>query len=172
MSNKEMTAENCHLTQAEVKIISFGYKEGPPPLSNMVFDVRFLKNPYWVLELRALTGLDEEVKDFVLAQPLALEFLDSVLVLLGSILPRFEELEIKEFTLAFGCTGGQHRSTALAELLASKLTQMFPDHKICCEHRELKAKMGESLAVPKQYKNKESLEPTGLAGEASARERS
>lgn len=121
-----------------VSVISFGYKEGAPPPANMVFDMRFLKNPFWVPELRSLTGLDAPVKEYVLTQPLAVEFLQSLLVLLGAILPRLRELEIEDFAIAFGCTGGQHRSAAMAEAVAESLGNLFPDLPVLRQHRELK----------------------------------
>jgi RNase adapter protein RapZ len=120
-----------------LNVISFGYKEAAPPLANMVFDVRFLKNPYWVPELRPLTGLDEPVAEYVLNQQLAVDFLESVCGLLSNILPRFEELEIDEFSVALGCTGGQHRSTSIAEALARRIAESFPDVNVVTQHREL-----------------------------------
>lgn len=124
-------------TKLLVTIASFGYKEGPPPPANVVFDVRFLKNPFWVPELRSLTGLDEPVRKFVLGQPAASEFLDSFTELLSSTLPRFVEQDVREFTIALGCTGGQHRSVALVETLAEKIEQCFPEYQVVTLHREL-----------------------------------
>jgi len=118
-------------------VMSFGYKEGSPPVANMLFDVRFLKNPYWVPELRNLTGLDKAVQEYVLSQPMAVKFLETLYPLVESILPRFTELELTEFTIAFGCTGGQHRSTALAEALAKRINQTFPEFEVVRCHREL-----------------------------------
>jgi UPF0042 nucleotide-binding protein len=103
----------------------------------MVFDVRFLKNPFWVPELRPLTGMDVPVKQYVLEQPAAAEFLDSLIDLLGKLLPRFVEQDNLEFSIALGCTGGQHRSTALVEELAARLKLAFPDFEIKHQHREL-----------------------------------
>ena len=121
----------------EVTVMSFGYKESAPPLANMVFDVRFLKNPYWIPELRPLTGLDQPVRDYVLKQELAVQFLDSLTALLAGVLPRFVEFEIFDFAVALGCTGGQHRSTALAAALSGRLAAMFPAYSIVTRHREL-----------------------------------
>jgi len=132
----------------EVVITSFGYKEGPPPPANVVFDVRFLKNPYWIAELRPLTGLDPQIQKFVLEQPLAVEFLDSVTALLAKVLPSFDELNIDSFEIAFGCTGGQHRSCAMAEALALSLEKMFPSFRILRQHRELAKILAESGAHP------------------------
>lgn len=125
------------LPPVSVKIISFGYKEGPPPEAGAVFDMRFLKNPYWVEELRPLTGLHKAVQDYVMNQPAASEFLDSLLLMLQKLIPRLAELEVSDFSIAFGCTGGQHRSTTIAELLAQRLKSIYPQLEIELNHREL-----------------------------------
>ena len=117
--------------------MSFGYKQGPPPLANVVFDVRFLKNPYWVEELRPLTGRDQPVQDYVLQQPLAQDFLQSLQVLLSKVLPKMAELKVGQFIIALGCTGGQHRSATLVEALAGLLRQKFPQYTVVIAHREL-----------------------------------
>lgn len=123
----------------EVTVMSFGYKEGPPPVANLVFDVRFLKNPYWVEELRPLTGRDKPVQEYVLQQTLAGEFLNSVLHMVNTLLPKLEELNICDFAIAFGCTGGQHRSATMVEALARQLTNLYPQYVIIKSHRELDA---------------------------------
>lgn len=120
-----------------VTVMSFGYKSGPPPTANMVFDVRFLKNPFWVPELRPLTGRDQAVAEYVLSQKAAGEFLDSLMALLETVLPRFQELGIEEFSLALGCTGGQHRSTALVEAIARRMSETHPQLSVKRVHREL-----------------------------------
>jgi RNase adapter protein RapZ len=130
----------------QITIISFGYKEGTPPLANLVFDVRFLKNPFWVEELKPLTGLDQPVQDYVLHQPLAIDFLRSVMQMLDTLLPKLEEQNISDFTIAFGCTGGQHRSATLVEALAAELHKRHPLYAITKSHRELN---GRDLAAVK-----------------------
>lgn len=121
----------------EVTITSFGYKQGPPPPAHMVFDVRFLQNPYWEESLRPLTGLDKPVSDYVLRQALAQDFLNSLTSMLCTVLPRFAEGKWREFTVALGCTGGQHRSTTIVEALAARLKEAMPQYKIIKQHREL-----------------------------------
>jgi UPF0042 nucleotide-binding protein len=121
----------------EVVVTSFGYKQGPPPLANVVFDVRFLKNPFWVDELKPLTGLDSPVQQYVLEQELAQDFLETLKILLGKVLPKMAELRVGQFVIAFGCTGGQHRSATLVEKLADELAETYPDYKIVKVHREL-----------------------------------
>jgi UPF0042 nucleotide-binding protein len=124
-------------SELEVKVISFGYKQGPPPLANVVFDVRFLKNPYWVEELRPLTGRDQPVQDYVLQQALAQEFLQSLSLMLSKILPKMAELKVGQFIIALGCTGGQHRSATLVESLATMLKHKYPQYSVVITHREL-----------------------------------
>jgi UPF0042 nucleotide-binding protein len=101
--------------QLRVSVLSFGFKHGAPGEADMVLDVRFLPNPHWEPALRDLTGLDEAVADFVQEQPDAGVFLDQVRSLLGFLLPRYEQEGRAYFTLGIGCTGGHHRSVAIAE---------------------------------------------------------
>lgn len=121
----------------EVTVMSFGYKRGEAPNANAVFDVRFLKNPYWVEHLRPLTGLDKPVQDYVLEQDAAQDFLTSILDLTVKIIPQFNRAKVKHFTIAFGCTGGQHRSTTIAENMAFSLARYFPEAHVRVVHREL-----------------------------------
>jgi P-loop ATPase protein family len=118
-----------------INIVSFGYKEGPPPESNMLFDMRFLDNPYWVDELRPLTGLDIPVQKYVLEQPLAQQFLSSFLEIVDVVLPAMKERNTEIFTIAFGCTGGQHRSVSFVEHVAKTLEAR--GHIIKISHREI-----------------------------------
>ena len=123
--------------ELEIVVVSFGYKQGPPPLANVVFDVRFLKNPYWVDDLRPLTGLDDPVQRYVLEQELAQDFLETLKILLAKVLPKMAEPKVGQFVIAFGCTGGQHRSATLVEKLADELSVDYPTFKITKVHREL-----------------------------------
>ena len=108
-----------------------------------VFDVRFLKNPYWVEELRPLTGRDLPVQEYVMNQKAASEFIDSLVELLSRLFPELAKSDFREFSIAFGCTGGQHRSTTMVELLARRLGEQFPQIKVERFHRELDGKNGE-----------------------------
>ena len=102
----------------QTSVVSFGYKHGIPLDVDLVFDCRFLPNPFWVEDLRPFSGLDEPVRDYVLGQPETMAFLDKVDDLLTSILPAFVREGKSYLTIAMGCTGGRHRSVALAEELA------------------------------------------------------
>jgi len=131
------TRDGGAASELDLIITSFGYKQGPPPLANVVWDVRFLKNPYWVEELRPLTGLDKRVQDYVLEQPLAQDFLQSLIELFVKVLPKVVEHKIDRYIIALGCTGGQHRSTTLVEALAKLMHEQFPQYSITVKHREL-----------------------------------
>lgn len=120
-----------------VNVVSFGFKKGTPPLANVLFDVRFLKNPYWVEELRPLSGRDLPVRDYVMEQTSAQQFIEHLFALVGQMMPAMFDTKGDEFTIALGCTGGQHRSVAVAEDLASRLKDTYPDYQIVLSHREL-----------------------------------
>lgn len=113
-----------------VRVMSFGFKYGTPADADLVFDVRFLKNPYFVPALKRVPGTEQAVKDFVLALPEATEFLDHTLQLLQYVVPKYEQEGKSYLTIAFGCTGGMHRSVVLAEHVASALdaTLQSPEH--------------------------------------------
>ncbi len=104
--------------QMQVRFVSFGFKFGLPVDADLVFDVRYLPNPHFVPELKPLTGLDAPVRDYVLAAPETTELIDDVSRLLGRTLPRYEREGKAYLTVAIGCTGGRHRSVAIAEELA------------------------------------------------------
>ncbi len=105
----------------QTSVISFGYKHGIPLDVDLVFDCRFLPNPFWIEELRPYSGLDEPVRDYVLSQAESRAFLEKVDDLLTSILPAFVREGKSYLTIAMGCTGGRHRSVALAEALAERM---------------------------------------------------
>lgn len=104
-----------------ISVLSFGYKHGLPLDADMVLDVRFLPNPHWVDSLRPLSGQDEPVREYVLGQPGANEFLHRSGELLEVLLPGYGKEGRHYFTLAIGCTGGRHRSVVLAGELAQAI---------------------------------------------------
>jgi UPF0042 nucleotide-binding protein len=112
-------------SRMRIRIVSFGFKFGPPVEADLVLDVRFIENPYFVEELRPLTGLDAPVRDFVLKNPDGQGFIDRALELLVFALPRYEKEGKSYLTVAVGCTGGQHRSVAIAEELAARLRKVL-----------------------------------------------
>ncbi len=113
--------DDSGVSNMQTSVVSFGYKHGIPLDVDVVFDCRFLPNPFWIEELRPYSGLDEPVRDYVLAQPDSQEFLQRVDDLLTAILPAFIREGKSYLTIAMGCTGGRHRSVALAEALAARL---------------------------------------------------
>jgi RNase adapter protein RapZ len=107
----------------QTSVVSFGYKHGIPLDVDVVFDCRFLPNPFWVEELRPFSGMDEPVRAYVLGQPESQAFLQKVDELLTSILPAFAREGKSYLTIAMGCTGGRHRSVTLAQELATRLSE-------------------------------------------------
>ncbi len=105
-------------------VLSFGFKYGLPADADLVVDVRFLPNPYWIPELRELTGQDTEVADYVLSQESAGEFLDKYTEILQIIGAGYRREGKQYLTLAVGCTGGKHRSVAMSQELARRLTEL------------------------------------------------
>ncbi len=121
--------------QLTVQVMSFGFKRGVPIDADLVFDVRFLPNPYWVPELRPKTGLSPDVSSYVLAQPGAREFIGRVDDLLAGMEPGYLREGKKQVTVAIGCTGGKHRSTAVSEELARRLRSR--GRPVAVLHRDL-----------------------------------
>ncbi len=122
--------------QLSIQLVSFGYKFGIPLEADLVFDVRFLQNPYYVPELRRLSGLTDGVRTYVLDQPLARRFLGVAQDLLDLTIPAYVSEGKTRLTIAIGCTGGYHRSIALAEELAAWLREQ--EHgPVSVFHREL-----------------------------------
>lgn len=105
----------------QIQVVSFGFKHGVPLDVDTVFDCRFLPNPYWVDDLRPLTGLDARVRAFVLEQPATDEFLSRVDHLLALVLPAYVGEGKSYLTIGIGCTGGHHRSVVLADELAKRI---------------------------------------------------
>lgn len=116
-----------------VRLVSFGFKYGVPAHADLVFDLRFLPNPHFVAELRPKTGLDAEVARYVLEADETQELLDRLLLLLDYVLPRYAKEGKAYLTIALGCTGGRHRSVALAEELRLRLGER---HEIVVSHRD------------------------------------
>ena len=118
-----------------VRVISFGYKYGLPPAADLVFDVRFMENPFYIEELRPLSGSDEKVRQFVLGHPATKAFLAQVEPLLRFALPRYEEEKKAHLGIAFGCTGGRHRSVAIADDVGERIRGFWPG-ETTVEHRD------------------------------------
>lgn len=118
-----------------VSITSFGFKHGAPRDADMTLDVRFLPNPHWVAELRPLRGTDEQVARYVLDDPAAKEYVEMVDRMLEFVIPRFEAEGKSYLSIGIGCTGGHHRSVAIAEELARRLEKHGVDAVV--RHRDI-----------------------------------
>ncbi len=116
-------------------IVSFGFKHGIPLDADMVFDVRFLPNPYYVPEMKFLSGLDKPVADFVLGSEIGMQFMQRLKEFLEYLLPQFVQEPKTRVQVAIGCTGGRHRSVAIAEYLADTLKH--PQVLVSRRHRDL-----------------------------------
>lgn len=117
-------------------ILSFGFKYGLPPDADLVADMRFLPNPFWNEDLRALTGEDEAVRDFVLAQQGARAFLDAYASALEPVLEGYQRENKRHSVVAVGCTGGKHRSVVMVRELAQRLSAV-PGVAVRVKHRDL-----------------------------------
>jgi hypothetical protein len=107
-----------------ITCLAFGYKNGVPDGASWVVDVRLLENPYWVPELRPLDGRDPRVREYVIGQPAALELLDNFENTLRAAIPHYRERGRSNLVVAFGCTGGRHRSVAMAREMATRLEDL------------------------------------------------
>lgn len=119
----------------QVSVVSFGFKNGVPRIVDLVHDVRFLPNPHWVPSLRPLTGLDAAVREYVFGTPDGGEFLQRAESMLEFLLPRFAAEGKTYLTIGIGCTGGRHRSVAIAEALGEWLRQRG-DVDVTIRHRD------------------------------------
>ena len=119
-----------------VTVMSFGFKYGVPTDADLVADARFLPNPFWDPELKALTGRDQKVSDYVLSQPGAAEFVASYAAAMAPVFAGYQRENKRHATIAIGCTGGKHRSVAVAEELAT-LLRSLPGVAVSVKHRDL-----------------------------------
>ena len=119
----------------DVNVFSFGFKHGMPVEADLMIDVRFLPNPFYDPEMRSLTGLDKKVSDFVLEHPKTKEFLTAWFQLLEAVMPGYIAEGKPQLSIAIGCTGGQHRSVAIAEATARYLERQ--QYHVSTSHRDL-----------------------------------
>jgi len=120
----------------QITVMSFGFKYGLPSDADLVADARFLPNPFWVESLRPFTGEDQEVSDYVLSQNGAQEFVSNYVAALLPVLKGYVSENKRYATIAIGCTGGKHRSVAMARKIAAELKNL-PDVSISIKHRDL-----------------------------------
>lgn len=125
-----------------INVTSFGFKHGIQMDADLVFDVRFLPNPYYVEELRPLTGLNEEVYTYVMKWRETEIFFDKLTDLLKFMIPGYKKEGKSQLVIAIGCTGGQHRSVALSKRLGEYLNEVF-DYNVYVHHRDAHIESGE-----------------------------
>ncbi|MCL2187176.1 MAG: RNase adapter RapZ [Defluviitaleaceae bacterium] len=126
--------DNAEFDNMMINVVSFGYKFGIPEESDLVFDVRFLPNPFYNPELRPLTGLDREVRDYVMSHDVSVRFSESLLVMLRFLIPHYVSEGKNQLIVSIGCTGGRHRSVALANELFNDLN---PTNSVVLSHRDI-----------------------------------
>ncbi len=127
--------EDSEYSNFIVSVVSFGFKYGIPRDADLVFDVRFLPNPYYDLELRPFTGNDEPIRDFVMQHDVAKEFLNKTVDLLEFLIPNYIKEGKNGLVIAVGCTGGKHRSVTLANGIYKEL-ELTP-YSVKVEHRDI-----------------------------------
>ena len=127
-------AESRKQRRMRVDIVSFGFKKGVPRVIDLLFDVRFLLNPYWIPELRVQTGHDDAVREYVLAQPDSAAFMEQVVSMLEFLIPRYEAEGKSYLTIGIGCTGGRHRSVVIAQEVAKTISA--DDLDVSVHHRD------------------------------------
>ncbi len=131
----KIAQHSTKLTPLKISVLSFGFKFGLPPEADLVVDVRFLPNPYFVPELKALSGENRRVRDYVLDHPETKQFINKYSVLLDYLIPRYEKEGKAYLTIAVGCTGGRHRSVAIAKYLFDHLKRQ--NRQIDLAHRDI-----------------------------------
>ncbi len=142
MSTTELKEEMVHLFveggKSEgliINVLSFGFKYGIPLDADMVFDVRFLPNPYYVESLKKYSGADEGVRNYVMQWPAAPEFMNKLIDMVEFLIPHFIKEGKSQLVIAIGCTGGRHRSVTMVNLLSQKLKET--GHRVLTEHRDI-----------------------------------
>ncbi len=131
----EIVSRYAKIRKLIVSLVTFGFKHGLPKDADLVFDVRFLPNPYYVPKLRPRTGLDPKVSKFVLDSALTKEFLKRFIEFVDFLLPNFIDEGKTHLTIAIGCTGGQHRSVTIGEYMKSYFENK--EHIVTIEHRDI-----------------------------------
>lgn len=122
--------------QMSITVLSFGFKYGIPVDSDLVFDVRFIPNPFYIPELKPFSGLDAPVRDYVLVQDETKEFLGKLTDMLEFLIPNYKKEGKRQLIIAIGCTGGRHRSVAIANEIYQNLHEK--NYDVYIEHRDIK----------------------------------
>ena len=133
---EKILMERGEFKSLTITVLSFGFKYGIPADADLVFDVRFLPNPFYVTDLRELTGRDAPVRDFVMEYDVAREFTDRLVEMIRFLIPNYSEEGKTQLVICLGCTGGRHRSVTLAEELYSRLSGSS-EYGLRVEHRDI-----------------------------------
>jgi len=133
---EKIFVENRKFKNMMVTIVSFGFKQGLPYDSDLVFDVRFLPNPYYIENLMWKTGNDQEVRDYVMGFELAQEFLDKLVDMVNFLIPNYILEGKNQLIISIGCTGGKHRSVTIANQLFERLNDQS-EYGVKVEHRDI-----------------------------------
>ena len=136
---RKAAAKHLELSKVPLSILlrSFGYRKGIPTNSDYIFDVRCLKNPYWLPNLRQCLGTDSEVQDFLDKSPKSIELFNDIFIFLQKWIPYYESDMRSYFTVSIGCTGGRHRSVYMVEKLYLKLSAENSECDVSKEHRDI-----------------------------------
>lgn len=134
---KKMFVENQTYKNLYITVLSFGFKYGIPTDADLVFDVRFLPNPYYIEELRPKNGNDKEVQDYVMQNEKSGQFLNKLTDMIKFLIPNYIAEGKTQLVIAIGCTGGKHRSVTLANALYGELEQSEGDYGVKIEHRDI-----------------------------------
>ena len=126
---------NSNLT---ISVVSFGFKHGIPTDSDLVFDVRFLPNPYYIDELRSKTGEDQDVRDYVMNSDISNKFYEKLLDMINFLVPQYIEEGKHHLVISIGCTGGRHRSVTISNLISDEL--MKQGYRVVKKHRDFMLK--------------------------------
>ena len=128
--------QNKNFKNLVISVLSFGFKYGIPTDSDLVFDVRFLPNPYYYEDLRKLSGNDRPVQDFVMGFEVSHRFLDKLIDMIQFLIPNYVLEGKNQLVISIGCTGGKHRSVTLANKLYERLRENT-DYAVRIEHRDI-----------------------------------
>lgn len=142
MSTSQLKQEIVHLfveggktEKLIINIISFGFKYGIPLDGDLVFDVRFLPNPYYIESMKKLSGNDDEVREYVMKWPEAKEFMEKLVDMIEFLIPYYIKEGKSQLVVAIGCTGGRHRSVTMSNMLYQRLKEK--EHRVILEHRDI-----------------------------------
>ncbi len=134
---EKIVVEDRNFRNLYVSVLSFGFKYGIPTDADLVFDVRFMPNPYYEDELRYKTGNEKEVQDYVMSSPVSVEFIDKLVEMMEFLIPNYIKEGKTQLVVAVGCTGGKHRSVTTANALYERLDKM-DSIGVNIEHRDIK----------------------------------